>query len=153
MKKLLYLILCLFGLTAAFVSCSDDDEEGVTFTETPEVSAQGVYQGTFIRVAKGTTDTTRAEGVLTITPADTAYKADVKMECTDFKVNVEVPVNISHANNGFTFSNTSATNSLKSSIIGVIDESGNVETRFTLSQISGRKTAQYEYKFIGSTLH
>lgn len=151
MKKLLYLILCFFCLTAAFVSCGEDDEEeSMTFAETSEVSAQGDYKGTFIRVAKGLTDTTRAEGVLQISPADTVYKADVKMECTDFKVSVEVPVNISHANSGFTFSNTSATNSLKSSIIGVIDELMNIEARFTLSQISGRKTVQYEYKFIGS---
>jgi hypothetical protein len=150
MKKLIYLFIAVTVASFTFASCgSDDDDNAATFATTPEKDAQGTYTGTYYRVQVGTTDTTAAEGTLAITPTDTAYIADVSLVCATFSVNSSVVTNISHANDGFVFSNHLSTNTIKSEIVGRIDNEKNVETHFSLSQRSGRRTVTFNYIFIG----
>lgn len=152
MRKLFYIFWATIALGVSMVSCSDDDDDAIVFANTPEIDAQGVFEGTFTRVQSGTTDTVEAAGNITIIPTDSAYVADIFMVCEDFTLNTTVASNIAHANNGYVFSNNLLTNATKNPFAGRIDEKQNIEVHFTIKQRSGRKTVTYNYNFIGNRI-
>ena len=59
--------------------------------------------------------------------------------------------NVWHANYGYQFFNqtVSAENKLGVAFSGRIDEAGNINASFTLSQRVGRKNYDFKYEFIG----
>ena len=150
MKKLFYICLSLCTMGVFVSSCDDDDENGVVvFENTPEIDAQGVFEGTFIRVQKGTTDSAKAVGQMVISATDSAYVADITLTCEDFNLDKTVNTNISHANQGFVLSNYVTTNPTGNPVYGRISDEQKAEIHFTLNQRSGRKTVTYNYVFEG----
>lgn len=149
MRKLFYIFIATSMLGFSFASCNDDDEDVRTFANTPEIDAQGVFEGTYTRVQSGMTDTTTAQGQLTILPTDSAYVADVVLTCDEFSLNTTVVSNIAHANDGYIFSNNLLTNETKNPFAGRIDDAQNVNVHFIIKQRSGRKTVTYNYTFEG----
>lgn len=137
-------------LTVLTVSCSDDDDNTVTFANTPEVDAAGVYSGTFASVQDGVAnaDTSFAEGTMTIS-AKEAYVANVAYSCEELKIGHESTANIAHSNGGFAFSNNDSSNGLGEAFIGRVDENGNAESHLTLKIRNGRNTKKYNIVFTG----
>ena len=141
--------MALFIMGSAVTACGDDDDdEGYTFDTRAEQDAQGTYSGTFIRVQNGTTDTTRAEGTLTIAPTDVQSIAVVSFSSSDLAemdTIAPIPVNISHANLGFTFYTTATSSTLS----GRINEGPSLRATFSKAiRISARRTVRYNYEFI-----
>lgn len=151
MKRQIYIFIALAVIAVTTVSCGSDDDADNTYNlvSTPEKDAQGTYSGIYYRIQTSTTDTTKAEGTLIITPTDSAYVADIDFECPTFTVSAVVASNISHANGGFVFSNHLKKNVINSTVIGRIDEEKNIESHFSVSQRSGRRTVTYNFIFIG----
>ncbi|MCD8290283.1 MAG: hypothetical protein LUC91_02135 [Prevotella sp.] len=147
MKKILYLMMAFVALSFVAVSCDDDDD--VTFTVSPEEGAAATYVGTYTMWEDGTTDTTYASGTVVITP-ERSYVANVAWQCADLDLDVASVANISHANDGYVFSNTSTDNEIGSAFSGRIDESGNIETYFQLLTTVNRKPHTYIYIFEGT---
>lgn len=152
MKKILYPLFVVLALGLGFTACSDDDEEdGGRFATTPEIEAAGVYSGTFSKVQDGKTDTLYADGTLTVTPTDSAYCADITYDCSgEFTYNAVSVANITHANSGYAFWNSSSTNGLGASFTGRIEGDGSVESTFDIKERSGRVVYTYHYKFVGN---
>ncbi len=150
MKKILYPLFAALVLGFAFSACSDDDDEAMTFDTTPEISAAGTYTGTFTRVQDGTTDTLVAQGSVTLAPTDSAYCADVTFACADFDLDAASVTNITHANEGYVFSNTSSDNGLGAPFKGRIDGGNVLNSSFDFTQREGRKQYVYHYTFVGT---
>lgn len=150
MKKLIYLFIGMLAAVSLGVSCSDDDDNGTSFQNTPEVDAAGVYTGTFARVQQGleNPDTLYGEGTMTIT-ADSAYVADITVSCAELGANHTSVANIAHSNGGFAFSNNKSGNGFGEAFIGRIDGDGNAETHFSLRIRSGRNTKTFNFVFKG----
>lgn len=150
MKKLFYICLSLCTMGVFVSSCDDDDENGgVVFEYTPEIDAQGTFEGTFTRVQKGLTDSVKAEGRMVISATDSAYVADIALTCEEFSLDKLVNINIGHANQGFVLSNYVTSNATGNPIYGRISDEQKAEIHFTLNQRSGRKTVTYNYVFEG----
>lgn len=148
MKKVLYFIMIMV-VASAFCACSDDDDNVYTFANAPEIDAQGTYEGTYLRVTYGTTDSMRAEGTIVLAPADTAYTALARFSSAEFKLDKSVVLNISHANEGFVLFNNSTLNSIGQPVTGRIDNNKQMKIQFQLSQRVGRQTNTYIYYFTG----
>ncbi len=150
MKKILYLMMAVvalgFGFTA--VSCNDDDDD-VTFSTSPEVGSAGTYSGTYTMTEDGTTDTTYAAGTVVLS-AESAYISNVAFTSADLDLDVSSTANISHANDGYVFSNPSSSNGVGAAFSGRIDGNGTIETYFQLVVTVNRKAHTYIYIFNGS---
>lgn len=160
MKKILYFFVGVFTLSMTFIACDDDDDSGTTsrnstFSVTPEIAAAGTYEGDYIRVQSGTTDTTENKGTIIISARDTAYCANISFVCSGFEfTDFNSVTNITYANNGFMFSNDLSTfviDNKEQSVpfYGTIDENKNIIARFTITQKSGRSTKVFYYTFNG----
>jgi hypothetical protein len=92
-----------------------------------------VYSGTVTLAAAGTNATT------------------VTFSCPDASLDATSVANVWHANYGYQFFNqtASAENKLGVSFSGRIDEAGNLNASFTLSQRVGRKNYEFQYEFRG----
>lgn len=150
MKKILYTVLATLSISCTFIACDSDDDNVRHFATTPEIDAKGVYVGTLTRVQSGTTDTTTAVGTMTIAPTDSAYVADITFDCEDFNLSTTVTSNITHANDGYVFSNNSITNAFQNPFAGRINDRREAVAHFTLKQRSGRKTVTYTFSFEGA---
>ncbi len=149
MKKILYPLFAALVFGFAFTACSDDDEGNMTFDTTPEIAAAGTYTGTYTRVEDGTTDTITAAGSITIAPTDSAYCADITFTSADLDLDATSVANIAHSNDGFAFSNSSASNGLGAAFRGRIDGNGNINSSFSIQQRVGFRTHTFHYNFIG----
>lgn len=148
MKKFLYFIIVMIVASAAS-SCSDDNDNIYTFANAPEIDAQGTYEGSYLRVKYGTTDSARATGTIVLAPADTAYTTHASFSSAEFKLDKSVVLNISHANEGFVLFNNSTLNSIGQPVTGRIDNNKQLNIQFQLSQRVGRRTYTYIYHFTG----
>lgn len=145
--KNLYTFMVVFLLGAGIAACSDDDSN-ITYSSTAETDAQGSFNGTFIRVQVGTTDTLTATGTLVITATDTLNRAYISFtsdELTELTTSKPIPVNIAHADQGFMFYNKSG----DYAVVGRINDSQAIRTTFTKAVRSGRSTRRYNYEFTG----
>lgn len=147
-RPLLLLIACC--LTAiAFVACSSSDDGDTIFTTPAQQDAQGTYAGIYVRVQNGTTDTLTAEGTLTLTATDTLNRARLTFSSTEMAELAGIaalPANVSHANEGFTFYNTSTDNI----VTGRIGADKTMCAKFSKAiRISARRTVRYNYEFKG----
>lgn len=151
MKKLLYSIFALLVLGISFVSCSDDEDESTSLnaSQTPEIAAEGIYSGEWLQVLDG--DSVWSSGSIIITRTDSAYCADITFSCADFSLTQTSVANITYAGNtaSFVFGNPSSDNGLGTSFTGRIDN-GSASAMFTLTQKSGRKSYEYDYRFSGT---
>ena len=147
MRKTLFLLLTILPL---FVSCNKDEDHnyGPSFQTPAQQDAQGTYQGTFIRVQVGTTDSLVAAGTLTITATDTLNRARITYASDDMEElakTTPIAANIAHADIGFTFYNKSGDNAL----LGRITDTKSMTVSFTKAVRTGRKTVRYNYSFDG----
>ena len=147
-----YLLFILYALlfSVALASCSDDDGPNYSpsFQTPAQQDAQGTYEGTFVRVQVGTTDSLVATGTLTITATDTLNRARITYASNDMdELGKTTPIaaNIAHADQGFMFYNKSGDNAL----LGRIDDSSILSASFTKAVRTGRKTVRYNYTFDG----
>ena len=147
MRKALFLLLTILPL---FVSCNKDEDHnyGPSFQTPAQQDAQGTYQGTFIRVQVGTTDSLVAAGTLTITATDTLNRARITYASDDMEElakTTPIAANIAHADKGFTFYNKSGDTAL----LGRITDTKRMTVSFTQAVRTGRKTVRYNYSFDG----
>ena len=143
-----YILYFIFSMTLA--SCADDVDSnyGPSFQTPAQEDAQGTFEGSFVRVQVGTTDSLVATGTLTITATDTLNRARITYasnEMEELAKTTPIPANIAHADQGFTFYNKSGDNAL----IGRINESNVMSASFTKAVRTGRKTVRYNYTFEG----
>ena len=114
----LFIIHCSLFISMALASCGDDDED-YKFDTPAEQDAQGSYVGQFMRIQNGTTDTLWADGSITLTATDTRNLATVAFASADMAemdTIAAIPVNVSHANQGFVFYTTATTSALQGRI-------------------------------------
>ncbi len=150
-KKHPLLLLIAFSLAAiTFMACSSSDDGAQVFTTPAQQDAQGTYTGIYVRVQNGTTDTLIAEGTLTLTATDTLNRARLTFsssEMAELAGIAAIPANVSHANEGFVFYNTSTDNS----VVGSVAPDRTMAVRFSKSiRISARRTVRYNYDFRGA---
>lgn len=160
MKKFIYSLFTVLTLSAALVSCSDDDNNDAPAPAgNPAEAAAGVYSGTWTVVLD--TDTVTTPGTLTIEATDSAYTADFKFYANAFKMkvgssqqtlslDVQAVANIAYNGNAtsFDFSNSSSSTAIGSPFAGKIFD-GAVKTNFSLEQKAGRKKYTFNYAFVG----
>ena len=150
MRKVLFLLLTILPL---FVSCNKDEDHsyGPSFQTPAQQDAQGTYQGTFVRVQVGTTDSLVATGTLTVTATDTLNRARITYASDDMAELAKTTpsaANIAHADQGFMFYNKSGDNAM----LGRITETNGLTVSFTKAVRTGRKTVRYNYTFDGHRL-
>ena len=149
MKRFIYSVIAVLALGCSFVACSDDnDDPSIDFTTTAEQGSAGTYTGEWTRVGSDATDV--FSGTVTLAAAGT-NATTVTFSCPDASLNATSVANVWHANYGYQFFNqtTSSENGLGVAFSGRIDESGNLNASFTLSQRVGRKNYEFKYEFRG----
>ena len=135
--------LCLFN-----VACSNNDEdENINYSSTAEVGSAGTYSGTWTRLYEG--ETTTYSGTITMAASGTTGVSTLTATCTDVDINITAPVNIAHANYGYSFVNNLATAFGTNGIAGHITDTDILTASFTLSQKVGKKNYEFVYSFEG----
>ena len=149
MKRFIYSIITVLALGCTFVACSDDnDDPSINYTSSAEEGSAGTYTGEWTRIGSESTDV--YSGTITLSAAGT-NATNVTFSCPDASLNATSIANVWHANYGYQFFNQTASdaNKLGVSFSGRIDESGNIDASFTLSQRVGRKNYEFKYEFRG----
>ena len=149
MKRFIYSVIAMLALGCTFVACGDDnDDPSIDFTSSAEEGSAGTYTGEWTRISSEGTNV--YSGTITLTAAGT-NTTNVTFSCPDASINATSIANVWHANYGYQFFNqtTSDANKLGVAFSGRIDESGNLDASFTLSQRVGRKNYEFKYEFRG----
>ena len=149
MKRFIYSIITVLALGCTFVACSDDnDDPSINYTSSAEEGSAGTYTGEWTRIGSESTDV--YSGTITLSAAGT-NATNVTFSCPDASLNATSIANVWHANYGYQFFNQTASdaNKLGVSFAGRIDEAGNMNASFTLSQRVGRKNYEFKYEFRG----
>lgn len=146
----LLIIGCYLSFSVALASCANDEDTnyGPSFQTPAQQDAQGTFEGTFVRVQVGTTDSLVAAGTLTITATDTLNRARISYasdEMDELAKTTPIAANIAHADEGFMFYNKSGDNAL----LGRISNTNGLSASFTKAVRTGRKTVRYNYTFEG----
>ena len=149
MKRFIYSVITVLALGCTFVACSDDnDDPSINYTSSAEEGSAGTYTGEWTRIGSESTDV--YSGTITLSAAGT-NATNVTFSCPDASLNATSIANVWHANYGYQFFNQTASdaNKLGVSFSGRIDESGNIDASFTISQRVGRKNYEFKYEFRG----
>ena len=149
MKRFIYSVIAVLALGCTFVACGDDnDDPSIDFTTTAEQGSAGTYSGEWTRISSEGTDV--YSGTVTLAAAGT-NATNVTFSCPDASIEATSIANVWHANYGYQFFNqtVSDANKLGVAFSGRIDEAGNIDASFTLSQRVGRKNYEFKYEFIG----
>ncbi|MBR5749505.1 MAG: hypothetical protein IKY01_12080 [Prevotella sp.] len=149
MKRFIYSVIAMLALGCTFVACGDDnDDPSIDFTSSAEEGSAGTYTGEWTRISSEGTDV--YSGTITLTAAGT-NATNVTFSCPDASINASSIANVWHANYGYQFFNqtTGDANKLGVAFSGRIDEAGNLDASFTLSQRVGRKNYEFKYEFRG----
>ena len=139
----------MLALGCTFVACGDDnDDPSIDFTTTAEQGSAGTYSGEWTRISSEGTDV--YSGTVTLAAAGT-NATNVTFSCPDASIEATSIANVWHANYGYQFFNqtVSDANKLGVAFSGRIDEAGNIDASFTLSQRVGRKNYEFKYEFRG----
>ena len=150
MKRFIYSAIAVLTLGCTFVACGDDNDDPViNFDKTAAQGSAGTYSGTWTRT--GDDGTAEYSGSITLAAADGANVTSVTFSCPDASLDANSIANVWHANYGYEFFNqtSGAANGLGASFSGRIDEAGNLNASFTLSQKVGRKNYEFKYEFRG----
>jgi len=149
MKRFIYSVIAVLALGCTFVACGDDnDDPSIDFTTTAEQGSAGTYSGEWTRISSEGTDV--YSGTVTLAAAGT-NATNVTFSCPDASIEATSIANVWHANYGYQFFNqtVSDANKLGVAFSGRIDEAGNIDASFTLSQRVGRKNYEFKYEFRG----
>ena len=149
MKRFIYSVITVLALGCTFVACSDDnDDPSINYTSSAEEGSAGTYTGEWTRIGSESTDV--YSGTITLSAAGTDA-TNVTFSCPDASLNATSIANVWHANYGYQFFNqtVSDANKLGVAFSGRIDEAGNLNASFTLSQRVGRKNYDFKYEFKG----
>ena len=149
MKRFIYSVIAVLALGCTFVACGDDnDDPSIDFTTTAEQGSAGTYSGEWTRISSEGTDV--YGGTVTLAAAGT-NATNVTFSCPDASIEATSIANVWHANYGYQFFNqtVSDANKLGVAFSGRIDEAGNIDASFTLSQRVGRKNYEFKYEFRG----
>jgi hypothetical protein len=150
MRQYIYILIAVFVGCCAVTACSSDSDENSVYSTPAQQAAQGIYSGRFIRVQNGTVDTLIAEGTLTLTATDTLNRARFTFSSeamAELETIAAIAANVSYANDGFIFYNTSSDNTMT----GRIYTDHSITARFSKAiRISARRTVRYNYEFKGS---
>ena len=150
MKRFIYSVIAVLTLGCTFVACGDDnDDPSISFSSSAEQGSAGTYNGIWTRT--GDDGTVEYSGTVTLTASGTANVTNVTFSCPEASLDASSPANVWHANYGFEFFNQTAStaNTLGASFAGRIDEAGNIDASFTISQKVGRKNYEFKYEFKG----
>ena len=150
MKRFIYSVIAMLALGCTFVACSsDDDDPSYDFTTSAEQGSAGTYTGEWTRLSDDGTVETFA-GTITLAAAGT-NATNVTFSCPGTSLDATSIANVWHANYGYQFHNqlVSDANKLGVAFSGRIDEAGNLNASFTLSQRVGRKNYDFKYEFKG----
>ena len=131
------------------MACGDDnDDPSIDFTTTSEQGSAGTYIGEWTRISSEGTDV--YSGTVTLAAAGT-NATNVTFSCPNASIEATSIANVWHANYGYQFFNqtVSDANKLGVAFSGRIDEAGNIDASFTLSQRVGRKNYEFKYEFRG----
>lgn len=142
-------MIAVLALGSTFVACGDDNDDPViNFETTAEQGSAGTYSGTWTRTGDDGTET--YNGTITLAAAGSNITS-VTFSCPDADLNATSTANVWHANYGYQFFNQTASdaNGLGASFSGIIDENGNLNASFTLSQRVGRKNVEFKFEFVG----
>ena len=149
MKRFIYSVIALLTLGCTFVACGDDNDDPViNYDTTAEQGSAGTYTGEWTRTGDDGTDT--YTGSITLSAAGT-NATNVTFSCPEASLDATSTANVWHANYGYEFFNQTAgdANGLGASFSGRIDEAGNMNVAFTISQKVGRKNYEFKYEFKG----
>lgn len=154
MKRFIYSVVALLTFGCTFVACGDDNDDPViNYDTTAAQGSAGTYTGRWTRTSDngGPAVEEEYDGTVTLAAADGANSTNVTFSCPDATLNSTSIANVWHANYGYQFFNqtNSAANGLGASFSGRIDEVGNMNVSFTLSQKVGRKNYEFKYEFRG----
>lgn len=155
MKRTIFALITLLSISCAFVACDDDNDEDIIYThsQTPDLEAAGVYEGTWTRTllknSEPTDDIVDGIGTLTI-ESDTAYLISLKFECEELGLAQSAIANITYSNGGYYYLNYSTANDLKCAFTGTIDDEGVNTISFTVTQVDGRRVKYFKYVFSGT---
>ena len=149
-KQIIHFSLFTFTLTMMLASCAKDEDTcyGPSFQTPAQQDAQGTFEGTFVRVQVGATDSLVATGTLTIIATDTLNRARITYASSameELAKTTPIAANIAHADQGFMFYNKSGDNAL----LGRISNTNGMTASFTKAVRTGRKTVRYNYTFEG----
>ena len=150
MKRFIFSVIAVLTLGCTFVACGDDnDDPNIDFDTTAEQGSAGTYTGEWTRI--GDDGTVTYSGSVTLVASGTANVTNVTFSCPDASLDATSVANIWHANYGYEFFNqtVSSANALGASFAGRIDEVGNMDAAFTISQKVGRKNYEFKYEFKG----
>lgn len=150
MKKYIFSALAAFALCCTFEACSNkNDDPDISYSTTAAQGSAGTYTGTWTRISdEGTTE---YSGTVTLAAASGDNATSITFSCPEADLNATSIANIWHSNYGFKFVNqtVSTANTLGVAFSGIIDEEGNLNTAFTVSQKVGRKNYEFKYEFKG----
>ena len=149
MKRFIYSVVALLTLGFTFVACGDDnDDPNISYDKTAEQGSAGTYTGEWTR--SGDHGTATYSGSITLEAAGT-NATNVTFSCPEASLDAKSIANVWHANYGYEFFNQTASdaNGLGASFSGRIDDAGNMNASFTLSQKVGRKNYEFRYEFRG----
>ena len=154
MKKFIYSLAAVLALSCTFISCgSDDDDENISYSTTPEKATVGTYNGTFTKQLTDSEDAPETgSGTITLSDSGITGVSNVAFSCPALEIDATSVANIANANRGFYFLNqiVSASNTLETAFSGRIDEGGNMVVRFSKSMKVGRKNYTYTFVFEGA---
>ena len=149
MKRFIYSVVALLTLGFTFVACGDgNDDPNISYDKTAEQGSAGTYTGEWTR--SGVEGTATYSGSITLEAAGT-NATNVTFSCPEASLDAKSIANVWHANYGYEFFNQTASdaNGLGASFSGRIDDAGNMNASFTLSQKVGRKNYEFRYEFRG----
>lgn len=151
MKNSIYTAVLLLSMGIALMACErESSDEIITHNTTPELEAQGQYDGTWTRTIQGDTLVVTAPGSIVLEP-DTlnAYVGRVTFVSEEFDLNKSSIANIVYADKGFVYYNNNATNEMGTPFYGRIDgDSVNIAS-FELRIRVGRKFQYCNFSFEG----
>ena len=150
MKKYIFSAIAALALSCAFVACGDDnDDPSINYDKTAAQGSAGTYSGTWTRTGDDGSET--YSGSVTLEAGSGANVTNVTFSCPETSLDATSIANVWHANYGYQFFNqtNSAANGLGASFSGRIDEAGNMNASFTISQKVGRKNYEFKYEFRG----
>ena len=137
----------MLTLGFTFVACGDDnDDPNISYDKTAEQGSAGTYTGEWTR--SGDDGTATYSGSITLEAAGT-NATNVTFSCPEASLDAKSIANVWHANYGYEFFNQTASDGLGASFSGRIDDAGNMNASFTLSQKVGRKNYEFRYEFRG----
>lgn len=150
MNKLIYYFAFLMILGSSWIACDNEVEDyDIKINPvTPDLSAVGVYEGTWERMLLTDSSIVKGEGHVVV-ESDTAYLISLQFVSEDFKLDKSAVANITYANGGYYYFNNSDKTDLKATFYGTISKDSELTSSFTINQVENRRVKKFQYTFVG----